>query len=317
VASGDPAPTLLVMAAGLGSRYGGLKQIDRFGPGGETIMDYAVFDALAAGFGKVVFIIRRDFEAEFRAVVAGKYEVRLAVDYVFQELGDLPAGFAAPPGRTKPWGTVHAVWCARNVVREPFACVNADDFYGRSAYETVARHLRRPSPAAAAPEYCIVGYPILQTLSDHGGVVRAICEMDADGCLVRLAERTGILRKGATGTFVDENGASRTLTGSEVVSMNMMGFSPALFPQLERHLAAFLAAHRAGQAGAECILPVVVGKLVEEKSARVRVLAIPPSGATWFGVTHPDDKPGVTRALQDMVACGTYPSPLWPRGANR
>jgi len=302
------SPALLVMAAGMGSRYGGLKQIDRFGPGGETIMDYAIYDALAAGFTKIVFIIRHYFEADFRAVVGSRYDQRLAVDYVFQEMDELPPGFSAPAGRDKPWGTAHAIWCARRCVREPFLGINADDYYGKLAFRLVARHLGRPPAPGGLPEYCIVGYPVLQTLSAHGGVARAICEVDEEGLLTGLTERPGMERRGDTGTYVDETGSVRVLRGNEVVSMNMMGFVPSIFDQLERHLRAFFEVQRRAPDNSECLLPAVLGQIAREKTAKVRVLASPDR---WFGVTHAQDKPGAAKLIAEMVERGDYPSPLW------
>ena len=301
-------PTLLVLAAGMGSRYGGLKQIDRFGPSGETLLDYALYDALAAGFTKVVFVIRRDFESDFRAVVGSKHEDRASGAYVFQELDELPPGSGAPPGRAKPWGTAHAIWCARGSVEEPFACVNADDYYGKHAFRAVAEHLVHAASAGHLPEYCVVGYPVLQTLSEHGGVTRAICEIDAEGLLTALTERRGIQKWQATGKYVDETGSTHVLLGSEVASMNMFGFTPAIFDQLERHLAVFLEVQRQTPDDAECVLPVVVDKLVAEGAARVRVL---PTTGSWFGVTHAQDKPGALENIRKMVERGGYPSPLW------
>ncbi|HVZ85919.1 MAG TPA: nucleotidyltransferase [Polyangia bacterium] len=307
-------PTLLILAAGMGSRYAGLKQIDRFGPGGETIMDYSVHDALAAGFGRVVFVIRRDFEAAFRAAIGGKYERRIAVDYVFQQLDDLPAGFSVPAGRTKPWGTTHAIWCARGAVAEPFVAINADDYYGKRPFRALAEYLDRTVVEGAAPEYCMAGYPVLGTLSDHAAVTRAICEVDKQGFLRALVERAKVERArveeiGGGARYLDETGRPHDLTGEEVVSMNFWGFTPAVFEQLERHLVQFLETNRGGPVNAECLIPVVVGDLVREKAARVRVL---PISDRWFGVTHAEDKPVVMSTIRDMVARGEYPSPLWP-----
>jgi dTDP-glucose pyrophosphorylase len=304
-------PTLVVLAAGMGSRYGGLKQIDRFGPNGETIMDYSVHDARAAGFGKVVFVIRRDFEAEFRAAVGAKYEQRLPVEYVFQQLDDLPSGFAPPAGRTKPWGTTHAIWCARNAVAEPFASINADDYYGRTSFRAVAEHLTavgERTPAGPA-EYCMVGYPLLQTLSDHAPVARAICRVDARGLLEGLDERLKVERADGGARYLDDGGA-HPLEGGEVVSMNFWGFTPAVFEQLERHLAAFLRGRAQASEKSECLIPVVVGELLKEEAAAVRVLR---TADAWFGVTHPADKPEVIRTIAEMVARGDYPSPIWDR----
>ena len=307
-------PTLVVLAAGMGSRYGGLKQIDRFGPNGETIMDYAVYDALRAGFGKVVFVIRRELEAAFRATVGSKYEGRISLEYVFQELDDLPSGFAVPPGRTKPWGTAHAIWCARRAVTEPFASINADDYYGRRSFQVVAEQLTRvaASPPSKSPAaYCMVGYPVLQTLSAQAAVARAICEVDDRGFLTALVERLKVERAGDGGRYLDEAGRACALAGNEVVSMNFWGFTPSVFEHLERHLARFLATPGSAREKSECLIPVVVGELLEEKAAQVRVLT---TSDTWFGVTHPEDKPGVMKTLREMVARREYPSPLWTDG---
>jgi len=190
MAAENMRPTLLVLAAGMGSRYGGLKQLDRFGPSGETIMDYSVHDALGAGFGKVVFVIRREFESEFRAAVGDKYASRVAVEYVFQQLDDLPPGFTVPAGRTKPWGTTHAIWSARRAIAEPFVSINADDYYGKQAFKAVAAYLTRSSSPGRAADYCMVGYPVLQTLSEHAAVTRAICKVDKGGFLETLVEAT-------------------------------------------------------------------------------------------------------------------------------
>jgi hypothetical protein len=299
--------TLLILAAGMGSRYGGLKQIEGFGPNGETIMDYAVHDALAAGFTKVIFVIRHDFEADFRKGVGSKYEDRVAVDYVFQQIDALPEGFSAPAGRAKPLGTAHAIWCARERVDEPFLSVNADDYYGKNSYRIAADHLMR-SASGGLPEYCLVGYPVLQTLSEHGSVARAICDVDADGFLEGLVERTKVERSGTTGRYPDESGTMHILRGDEVVSMNMLGFTPSIFPQLERHLGRFLEGLQKAPDNSECLIPVVLGDLLKEQSARVRVLR---TTDRWFGVTHANDKPSVMANFRTMVDRGDYPSPIW------
>jgi hypothetical protein len=301
-------PTLLVLAAGMGSRYAGLKQIEGFGPNGETLMDYSIHDALGAGFGKVVFVIRRDFEAAFRAAVGARYERRVPVEYVFQQLDELPPGFTVTPGRTKPWGTAHALWCARRAIAGPFVSINADDYYGKQAFRALAAELARAAAPADGFEYAMVGYPILRSLSDHAAVTRAICEVDSAGYLEALVERMKVERTADAARYVDETGTAHLLTGREVVSMNIWGFTPAVFAQMERHLTRFLEAQRPAPRGGECLIPVVVGELLAEKAARVRVL---PTTDTWFGVTHPEDRPGVMATLREMVARGDYPSPIW------
>ena len=299
-------PTLLVLAAGMGSRYGGLKQIDPVGPSGETVLDYAVFDALRAGFGRVVFVIRRDFEAVFRAQVGAKYAGRIAVDYVFQALDDLPSGHAAPAGREKPWGTGHAVWCARTAVREPFAVINADDFYGPDSFVQLARFLSVPAAPAAPASFAMVGFTLANTLSEHGAVARGQCETGPDGRLKSITERTGILAA--------DVGPGRTYTGGETVSMNCWGFTPALFAGLDAQLREFLAA-RSGDPKAECYRPAVVSAMIARREAEVRVL---PTASAWFGVTYREDKPRVVAAIAALVAQGAYPAKLFsPRRAGR
>jgi hypothetical protein len=301
-------PTLLVLAAGMGSRYGGLKQLDRFGPSGETIMDYSVHDALDAGFGKVVFVIRREFESEFRAAVGDKYSSRVAVEYVFQQLDDLPPGFTVSSGRTKPWGTTHAIWSARRAITEPFVSINADDYYGRRAFKAVADYLSQSRASTGAADCCMVGYPMLQTLSEHAAVTRAICKVDEGGFLETLVEATKVEREGDRARYVDEAGQTHHLGGDEVVSMNFWGFRPTVFAHLERHLTRFLRLQGAAPGTSECLIPVVVGELIKERAATVRVLTTPD---TWFGVTHPEDKPNVMKTIHEMVARGEYPSPIW------
>ncbi|HEX2099274.1 MAG TPA: sugar phosphate nucleotidyltransferase, partial [Candidatus Synoicihabitans sp.] len=238
------APTLLVLAAGMGSRYGGLKQLDPVGPTGETILDYAVYDAWRAGFRRVVFVIRRDFEDAFRSQVGSRYDAELAVDYAFQSLDKLPAPFAPPAGREKPWGTGHAVWCARDIVSEPFAVINADDFLGRDALQQLRQFFQAPDA-----DHAMVGYRLANTLSEHGAVSRGVCQVDAAGRLQDVVEHTGIL--------ASEVGAGAKFTGSEIVSMNCWAFAPSFFAALDRQLRAFLAA-RVEDPKAEFYLPAAV-----------------------------------------------------------
>jgi UTP-glucose-1-phosphate uridylyltransferase len=290
-------PTLLVMAAGMGSRYGGLKQIDAVGPNGEAIIDYSIHDALRAGFGRLVFVIRRDIEAPFREAIGGKFEKRIAVDYVFQELDKLPSGFAVPPGRTKPWGTTHAILMAEEVVHEPFAAINADDFYGRESFQVMSDFLR-----AGGSDYAMIGYTLRNTLSEHGSVSRGVCECDAAGYLKAVVELTKIEKRGNGGQAED-----RALTGEELVSMNFWGFTPALFPQLREHFTAFL--RRSGQElKSESYIPTAVNELVASGAVRVKVLRTP---ASWFGITYKEDKPQVVDSIRKLVAAGEYPPKLW------
>ena len=287
--------TLVVLAAGMGSRYGGLKQIDPVGPSGETVLDYAVFDALRAGFSRVVFVIRRDFEALFREKIGARYAGRAAVDYVFQSIDTLPAGFTPPAGREKPWGTGHAVWCAREAIRENFAVINADDFYGADSFAQLAEFLR----GARGSEFAMVGFRLANTLSEHGSVARGVTTSGANGALVSIVEQTGI-----AGTDV---GAGKKYSGQEIVSMNCWGFTPALFAGLDEQFREFLAA-RGGEPKAEFYLPAAVSEMIARGQARVRVLQ---TESSWFGVTYREDKPRVEAAIRELVGAGRYPGKLW------
>lgn len=297
-------PTLVVMAAGMGSRYGGLKQIEPVGPGGEIVVDYSVFDAMRSGFGRVIFIIRKDIEAPFRAIIDRNISKRFPVDYVFQEIDGLPGGFQPPADRTKPWGTGHAVLQCRELAREPFAVINADDFYGRSSFGILAERLRKTDPAV--PDYSMVGYILRNTLSEHGSVARGVCEADASHRLLRIVERLKIEKDGA-GARMDVGGQWTPLSGSEWVSMNMWGFTPTLFDRLEEEFLRFLPGAM-GQPKAEFILPSVVGGLIERNLATVEVL---PSQETWLGVTYADDKPTVMAGVRARIDAGDYPERLW------
>lgn len=293
--------TLVVLAAGMGSRYGGLKQVDPMGPAGETVLDYSVYDALRAGFDRVLFVIRRDFEADFRAAVGARFEKRVRVDYVFQALDALPAGHAVPPGRVKPWGTGHAVWCAREALDGPFAVVNADDFYGAEAFARLAAFLRAAEAAKKSPpEFAMVGFRLANTLSEHGAVSRGVCAVGPDGALADIEEHTGIL--------ATEVGAAPgcKYNPNTIVSMNCWGFTADFLPRLDARWRAFLAAHGAAEK-AEFYLPFAVNDLLRAGEAAVRVL---PTGDSWFGVTYREDKPRVQAAIAALVAGGAYPSPL-------
>ncbi len=288
------APTLLVLAAGMGSRYGGLKQIDPVGPSGETVLDYAVYDAIRAGFTRVVFVIRREFEGAFRASVTSKYAGAIAAEVVFQEADDLPPGFAVPAGRTRPWGTGHAVWCARGALDGPFAVINADDFYGASSYARLAAFLG----AARGAKYAIVGFRLARTLSESGAVSRGVCREEG-GLLVSIAEEPAITSADA--------GPGRRFSGDEIVSMNFWGFTPLIFEGLAHGLRGFLAA-RGGDLKAEFYLPVAVSDLIASGRALVEVL---PSEEAWFGITYREDRPRVVAAIGALVRQGAYPARLF------
>ena len=305
-------PTLVVLAAGIGSRYGGLKQLDPVGPDGEFIIDYSVFDAIRAGFGKAVFVIRRDIETAFREAIGSRFEGRLPVEYAFQELHALPAGFTLPPDRAKPWGTGHAILTAKAKVREPFAVINADDFYGRSGYRLLAERLSRTVAGdGSVADFCMAGFVLRNTLSAHGHVARGICRTGADGMLATVTECTHIRPRGNGAVYQRGDGVEEVLTGDEIVSMNMWGFTPALFPMLEAGFVEFLRAG-SGDPKAEYFIPSVVDDLIRAGRARAAVL---PSDDRWFGVTYREDKPQVEAGIRALVARGEYPAPLWQKNA--
>jgi hypothetical protein len=299
-------PTLVVLAAGMGSRYGGLKQIDPVGPHGEVLLDYSVYDALRAGFGRVCFIIRRDIEAAFREHVSSRYEDRVPIDYVYQELSALPAPFSTPRDRTKPWGTGHAVLACDRTVDTPFCVLNADDFYGRRAFAVMADFLTTPAETAV-PSYAMVGFRLANTLSEHGTVSRGICDVDGDGCLREVVETTKIAAAGGAARWADADGTWHELSGEEIVSMNIWGFTTAVFPQMREAFSEFLAAN-IDTPKSEFYIPTVVDNLITAAAAQVTVLD---TDTRWFGVTYPDDRPLVTASIAGLIAAGEYPEDLW------
>lgn len=290
------------MAAGMGSRYGGLKQIDPVGPSGETLMDYSVFDAIRAGFGKVVFVIRKDIEQPFKDTIGAKFEKQIPVDYVFQELTKLPAGFSVPEGRTKPWGTTQAVLVAKDAIHEPFAVINADDFYGAEGFRVLAQHL-----LSGSPDYAMVGFVLRNTLSDFGSVARGVSKADANGHLQAIQEMLKIERDGNGAKDTDASGNVTPLTGEELVSMNMWGFTPGVFAQLEDDFEQFLKKSGTDQK-AECLVPTTINDLVAAGKARVKVLR---TNDSWFGVTYREDRPRVIDSIKGLVDKGVYPTKLW------
>lgn len=301
-------PTLVVMAAGVGSRYGGLKQIDPVGLNGEIIMDYSVFDALRAGFGRVVFLIRRDIQAAFRDKIGRVVEKRADTVYVFQELLNLPAGFSVPADRKKPWGTAHAVLSCKDAVRTPFGVINADDFYGATAFQALAQYLRQAQDRDGVYNYGMVGYALDNTLSEHGHVARGVCQVTPEGFLVDVRERTHIERL-ADGIKYTENGTDwMLLPPASIVSLNTWGFTLSIFRELEARFPLFLQKNAAHLTRAEYFLPDVVGDLVKEGKARVKVL---PTDEKWYGVTYPEDRPRVQAAIGEMIRQGVYPEKLW------
>jgi len=310
LSSSKPTPenpmstTLLVLAAGMGSRYGGLKQIDPVGPNGEVILDYSVYDAIRAGMDRVVLVIRREIEAAFREAIGKRLEAKVRVDYAFQELDDLPTGFSVPAGRSKPWGTTHAVLAAREQILEPFGVINADDFYGAESFRLLADSLS--AGAGREGEYTLVGFPLRNTVSPHGTVSRGLCDVDAAGYLQSVRECHEI-RPGEGGISLLRGEERLLVDGSQTVSMNLWGFNPDFLGKAQESFAAFLKAGGAVEKS-ECYLPATVQEWMDRGGARVKVLQTPES---WLGVTYPEDKPLVKAGLQGHIAAGLYPENLW------
>lgn len=295
----------MVLAAGMGSRYGSLKQMDGVGPNGEAIIDYSVYDAIRAGFGKVVFVIRHSFEADFKEVFnAERFGGKIAVEYVFQELDYLPEGYALPEGRQKPWGTNHAVMMAAKVINEPFAVINADDFYGREAYATISEYLQ--TLEGAEGRYCMVGYQVNKTLSENGTVSRGVCTVDEEGNLRGMVERTQIERVNGTIVFHD-GGADEPLAEDTPVSMNLFGFTPDYFRHSEEYFKEFLS-ENIDNLKSEFYIPKMVNKVINDGTATMRVLK---TTSDWFGVTYKEDKPLLMAKLEELIERGLYPRNLW------
>lgn len=298
-------PTLFILAAGMGSRYGGLKQLDGVGPSGETIMDYSIFDAIRAGFGKVVFVIRHDFEQDFREKVLSKYQNHIPVEVCFQTLTSLPEGFTCPEGRTKPWGTNHAMLMAKDIIHEPFAVINADDYYGRNAFEVLAQDLTKLY--GHKNEYSMVGYRVGNTLSEHGTVNRGVCTADAGNFLTGVVERINICRNENGKIVYPKEAPVGELDENAPVSMNMWGFTPDYFEYSENYFKDFLREH-INEEKSEFFIPLVVNDLIVKDVAKVRVLD---TTSKWFGVTNKEDRPAVVAKLQSLVDAGEYPTPLF------
>ena len=298
-------PTLLVLAAGLGSRYGGLKQLDGLGPNGETIMDYSIYDAVKAGFGKVVFVIRKSFEEEFREKVTKKYEHLIPVEIVFQELDDLPEGFVLNPERVKPWGTNHALMMGKSVINEPFAVINADDFYGRKSYQVLSDYLSKLDNSKN--QYCMVGYRVGNTLSESGTVARGVCETDDNSNLTGIVERTKVKRNDGVVQFLDEDNQWISLPDNKPVSMNMFGFTPDYFKYSDDFFVNFLKENEE-KLKAEFFIPSLVNDLIVADKVEMKVLD---TTSQWFGVTYQEDRPFVVSKFKELVDIGEYPSPLF------
>jgi len=296
-------PTLFVLAAGMGSRYGGLKQMDSFGPSGESIIDYSVYDAIQAGFGKVVFVVRAHFIDEFRRVYDGKFARFIETDYVIQELDRIPTGLSVPDGREKPWGTAHAVMMGAAVINEPFAVINADDFYGKDAFKKVADFLR----ADDSDDYCMVAYYLKNTMSEHGTVNRGVCMANENNELVNVVETVKIGFTEDHQIQYPTDGGFASLSPDTLVSMNMWGFKPSYFSFSEQLFSEFYKNHHT-DLKSEFFIPLVVDQLIESNTLKVHVLN---TTSSWFGVTYPEDKPAVVSALNQLIDEGAYPENLW------
>ena len=299
-------PTMLIMAAGMGNRYGGLKQIDPIGPNGEIIIDYAIYDAVRAGFGKLVFVIRHCFEEAFREKIGSKFDGIAETAYAYQELGAAVGGFAVPPDRQKPWGTGHAILITKDVIDEPFAVINADDYYGPNSFKLMSQYLSGTQQRESG-DHAMVGYVLRNTLSEYGHVSRGVCECDGEMLLKKVTECTKIEKTGKTARYIDEEANEQILSGDEVVSMNLWGFGPLIFKHLERQFGEFLAEH-GGDNKTEFCIPSAVDELIHKGQGRVRVLPTPDS---WFGVTYRQDKETAVAKINELIKKGVYPERLW------
>ncbi|MDM8520393.1 sugar phosphate nucleotidyltransferase [Anaerolineales bacterium HSG6] len=295
-------PTLLILAAGIGSRYGGLKQIDPIGPHGETILDYSIYDAIRAGFGKLIFVIRHDIDQPFREKIGNKFKAHIPVEYVYQELNALPITFTVPVQRQKPWGTGHAVLVAKDTIHEPFAVINADDFYGADSFEIIKDFL-----TISKQDHALVGFTLRNTLSDYGTVSRGICTLDSNQYMQTVAEITDIKRIGRQAQYFDVQNQTQELSGDEIVSMNMWGFQPAIFSHIEQQFIEFLTRYSTIPKK-EFFIPSVVNMLINQGQAKVKVLTTP---SRWFGMTYQQDKPQVAEAIQRLISTNIYPNNLF------
>jgi len=289
----------------MGSRYGGLKQVDPVGPSGETIIDYSIYDAIRAGFGKVVFVIRHDIEQAFKEAVSSRFTGRIPIEYAYQQLDKIPKGFAVPPGRQKPWGTGHAILVAEPIIHEPFSMINADDFYGADSFKTLSDYLK--TVGVEADDYSMVGFTLRNTLSEHGSVARGVCRVDSRNLLQQVVEMLKIEKDGNSARHTDDHGAAHPLSGDEIVSMNMWGFTPTLFGHLRELFTRFLD-KQGHEQKSEFLIPTVVNTLVSEKKVTVKVL---PTKSTWFGVTYKEDRPAVIESVRQLIRRGEYPEELW------
>lgn len=296
-------PTLMILAAGMASRYGSMKQTEGFGPHGETIMDYSIYDAIRAGFGKVVFIIRKDFAENFKATFEPKLKGKIKTEYVFQEMDSFTEGFTVPSERSKPWGTAHAVLCAKDVVDEPFAVINADDFYGRNAFEKAYEFLTKECDEKS---YSLIGYELNKTLSEHGTVSRGVCDVDDNGNLLTITERTKIYKEGTDINFED-NGEKKKVAFDSKVSMNFWCFHSSVFVLTEKLFHQFLTDH-ISEPKSEFFIPIVADHFIKEEEGVIKVIT---TSSQWFGVTYKEDAPVVAKSLQQLIDKGDYPQSLW------
>lgn len=302
-------PTLVILAAGMGSRYGGLKQIDPIDEKGHKIIDFSIYDAMRAGFEKVTFIIKKENEKDFRDCIGNDVSKKMQVEYVFQDLNNVPAGFQIPEGRVKPWGTAHAILCCKDAVKEPFAVINADDYYGVSAYQSLYDFLTKEHDQMKLP-FCMVGYELKNTLTEYGSVARGCCKMDDNGYLETIIERTSIIKTADGAAYTEDDGATYIpLPEDTLVSMNMWGFVPGIFDELQKSMDRFFAEEvEKNPMKAECYLPMEVGRMINEGKAAVKVLS---SKDRWFGVTYKEDKPFVEESVSRLKEQGVYPERLW------
>jgi UTP-glucose-1-phosphate uridylyltransferase len=298
--------TLVIMAAGMGSRFGGIKQLEPVGPSGEIIMDYSIYDAMEAGFNKIVFIIRKDLEKDFKEIIGNRIEKIIKVEYVFQELEDLPAGFAKPEGRTKPWGTGQAVLCCQDVIHEPFAVINADDYYGKEAFHIVYEFLNNKTYQGY--QFCMAGFILGNTLSENGAVTRGVCKVNDEGILEGIVETSGIVPEGDHAAAKNSDGDTIKISLDSVVSMNMWGFKPDVFHALEKDFVKFLSNNTGNEMKKEFLLPTVVGDMLKANTAEVTVLR---TSDRWFGVTYKEDKEAVVNSIRDLIDKGVYPDRLF------
>jgi NDP-sugar pyrophosphorylase family protein len=301
-------PDLIVMAAGIGSRYGGLKQIEPVGPGGEIILDYSVFDARKAGFGKIIFVINKQIEHAFRERIESTIGLHCETAYAYQDLANLPVGFDFPEGRTKPWGTAHAVLSCKDLVDTPFAVINADDFYGHTAFQDLASYLQNARDKNDCYDFCMVGYHLRNTLTEHGHVARGVCKVDQEDRLIEVRERTQIQKFNGKVKYAENGETWIELPGDSLVSLNLWGFTPGIFAELEERFSRFLAENHGNLLAAEYYLPEVVNQLLLENKAKVQVLR---TRERWYGVTYQEDKIRVKNAVRELIQKGVYPRTLW------